>query len=157
MKTKSGSGIAASLIVACVFGVAMLLALTTGAGVYRQVQDRVNGSADERLGITYITAKIHSYDMADYVKAGSFGGEDAVFLQERLSDGMVCETIIYVHNGWLMELFCVKDSGLGPDDGQQIIEAQDLTVTQDGRMIGIDYTDADGRRETSYVYLRSGG
>ncbi len=156
MKARGGAGTAASLIVACVFGVAMLLSLTTGAGVYRQVQQRVESSASERLGITYITAKIHASDADGAVRTGDFGGEDAVFLEERI-DGIAFETVIYVHDGWLMELFAGKDSGMGPDDGQQLIPAEGLEISQSGRLLRLEYTDENGRSETAYVFLRSGG
>ncbi len=156
MSRRGGAGTAVSLIVACVFGAALLLSLTAGAGVYRQVQNRADSSAAQRLGLPYITAKIHSCDASGAVRAGIFGGEDAVFLEEDL-DGAACETIIYVYDGWLMELFCEKDSGLSPRDGQQIIEARDLTVSQEGRLLRLTYTDEAGRSETTDVFLRSGG
>ena len=62
MKRSSGAGTMAALMLTCVFGATLLLSLATGASVYRRVADRVEQSAAQRLGLTYITAKIHSYD-----------------------------------------------------------------------------------------------
>ena len=64
MRRSSGAGTMAALMLTCVFGATLLLSLATGASVYRRVADRVEQSAAQRLGLTYITAKIHSYDEA---------------------------------------------------------------------------------------------
>ena len=67
MRRSSGAGTMAALMLTCVFGATLLLSLATGASVYRRVADRVEQSAAQRLGLTYITAKIHSYDEAGKV------------------------------------------------------------------------------------------
>ena len=156
MSRRSGIGTAAVLIAACVFGAAMLLSLTTGAGVYRSVQQRVDRCAEHRLGLSYITAKIHAHDAAGAVTAGSFGGEDAVYLLEQLGN-TTYETILYVHNGWLMELFCEQGWELEPEDGQQITEARDLTARTEGSLLRLQYTEADGTQEAADIYIRSEG
>ena len=61
-RRQTGAGTIAALALTCVFGATLLLSLAAGAGVYRRVADRVEQSAGDRVGLTYITAKIHSYD-----------------------------------------------------------------------------------------------
>ena len=63
-RRQTGAGTIAALALTCVFGATLLLSLAAGAGVYRRVADRVERSAGDRVGLTYITAKIHSYDEA---------------------------------------------------------------------------------------------
>ena len=156
MRGRSSAGAVAVLIAACIFGAAMLVSLVTGAGVYRQVQERTEAAAAERLGLTYITAKIHSHDAEDSVRAGTFGGEDAVYLLEPL-DGLTYETILYVYNGWLMELFCEEGWELKPEAGQQITEAQSLTVSEQDGLLRLSYVDGNGQSGTADVFLRSAG
>ncbi len=156
MRSRSSAGAAAVLIAACIFGAAMLVSLVTGAGVYRQVEERTEAAAAERLGLTYITAKIHGHDTEDSVRAGTFGGEDAVYLLESM-DGQTYETILYVYNGWLMELFCEQGWELKPEAGQQITEAQSLTVSEQDGLLRLSYVDGNGQSGTVDVFLRSAG
>ena len=106
-RRQTGAGTIAALALTCVFGATLLLSLAAGAGVYRRVADRVERSAGDRVGLTYITAKIHSYDEAGTAFAGQFGGQDAVYLLQEV-DGLTYETILYVYDGWLMELLCER-------------------------------------------------
>lgn len=155
MKGRRGAGTIAVLITACILGAALLLSLAAGAIVYRNVQDRVARAGDRRLGLGYITAKIHSHDSAGSVYAGSLGGEDAVVLPERSEDGAY-ETYLYVHDGWLMELFCFQGANLQPWDGQPITEAEELRVTEEDGLLVLRYTGPEGHTETARVYVRSG-
>ena len=110
MRRSSGAGTMAALMLTCVFGATLLLSLATGASVYRRVADRVEQSAAQRLGLTYITAKIHSYDEAGKVVPAvyvdpSAQEADAVVLYQDI-EGVSYWTILYVYDGWLRELFC---------------------------------------------------
>lgn len=154
-KRPTGAGTIATLALACIFGATMLLSLATGAGIFRRVAERVERGAAERVGLTYITAKIQSHNGAGAIRTGDFGGEDAVWLSEEIG-GEAYETILYVHDGWLMELFCEKDAGLSPEDGLTITEAQDFRVDRDGALLRLDYTDGTGRTETARISLRGG-
>ena len=156
MKSRSSAGAVAVLIAACIFGAAMLISLVTGAGVYRQVQERTEAAAAERLGIAYITAKLHSHDTEDSIRAGTFGDGDAVYLLESM-DGLTYETILYVYNGWLMELFSEQGWELKPEAGQQIAEAQSLTVSEQDGLLRLTYVDGNGQSGTAAVFLRSAG
>ena len=155
MRRRSGIGAAAAVIAACIFGAALLVSLITGAGVYRQVQERVERSAARRTGLSYVTAKLHSHDVAGAVRTGSFGDTDALFLMEETEGGSY-ETILYIYNGWLMELLCAQGAGLGPEAGQQITEAQRLTVRTEDSLLRIAFVDGNGVSETADVFLRSG-
>ena len=157
MRRTSGIGAAAAVLTACIFGAALLLSLVTGAGVYRQVEDRVERSAVRRVGLSYLTAKIHAHDVAGAVRVGQFGNGDALFLTETgsESDAAVYETVVYVHNGFLMELFRLQGAEMEPGTGQQIAEIHSLAVEADGALLRLRITDADGVQETADVYVRS--
>ncbi len=156
MRRHTGAGTIASLLLTCVFAVTLLMALVTGAGVYRRVAEQVEESSERRLGLTYITTKILSSDEAGRVECGGFGGGGAVYLYEEL-DGLTYETILYVHDGWLRELFCEKGWEPGPEAGEQIVEAQQLDVTREGNLLRLGYTDGSGQHEGALLTLRSAG
>ena len=154
-RRPTGAGTISTLALACIFGATMLLSLAAGAGIFRRVAERVERGAAERVGMSYIAAKIQDHNGAGTIRTGDFGGEDAVWLAEEIG-GNCYDTILYVHDGWLMELFCEHDAELAPEDGLTITRAQALQVRQDGRLLTLDYTDAAGRTETARISLRGG-
>ncbi len=154
---RSEAGTIAAIIFACVFGAVMLLSLTGGAEVYRRVSDRVENAAQARISLSYIVGKIHGHDAAGAVRAGSFGGQDAVILS-RTVNGAAYETILYVYEGKLMELLCEAGCALSPEDGQAITEGRSLIVDEPLQgLLCLCYTDADGIVRTADVCLRSDG
>ena len=159
MRKQSSAGTMASLVLTCVFGATLLLSLVTGAGVYRRVEDRGEESSRTRVSLSYITAKIHAYDQEGMLETGSFGESGAVFLYEEI-DGFVYETILYVHNGNLMEMLCEKGWEMSPEFGDVITPALDLTVTQprEGLLrLTLTLAEADGQVCSADVYVRSVG
>lgn len=156
MRRQTGAGAIASLILTCVFGMTLLLSLATGAGVYRRVEERSEAGANTRLGLTYLSAKIHSHDSRGAVYAGRFGDVDAVYLTEGSADGDVYETVIYVYDGQLRELLRERDAALLPGDGESITAARSLTVEEPAEnLLRLRFTDAAGVTETADIYLRS--
>ena len=154
---SSAAGTIAALTLTCVFGATMLMSLATGASVYRNVAERVESASGRRVGLTYITAKIHGYDQEGRVVAASFGGQDAVFLLQEL-DGKIYETILYVYEGQLMEVLCEQGWELEPADGQTITAAEALQVSEpEPGLLRLSYTGADGQTETADIFLRSAG
>ena len=73
MRRQGGAGTIAALLLCCVFGVPALLALTAGAGIYRQVAQRVEQSGERRVGLTYLAAKVRSFDQEGAVLTGTLG------------------------------------------------------------------------------------
>ena len=155
MRRQTGAGAIAALILTCVFGATLLLSLAAGAGVYRRVAERTEAGANTRVGLTYLTAKIHGYDSADAVCAGTFGGVDAVYLLQDM-DGLTYETILYVYDGQLRELLCEQGWELEPEDGETIAEAQSLTVTEpESGLLRLTFTDGGGTTQSADIFVRS--
>ena len=157
MRKQSSAGALASLLLTCVFGATLLTSLVTGAGVYRRVEDRVEESAETRVSLSYITAKLHSCDQAGMVEAGGFGGGGAVFLYEEI-DGLVYETILYVYDGSLREMLCEKGWELPPEFGEAVSPARALNVTEPQRgLLRLELTEPGGQVRSADVYVRSVG
>lgn len=157
MRRMGGAGAMAAMALACVFGTSLLLAMATGASVYRRVGARIESASGERVGLTYITAKLHAVDETGGVAIEPFGGADAVRLLQDL-DGASYETILYVYGGALRELFCERAWEPEPEAGQPVTEAQGLRVREElPGLLRLEYVGADGRVSTADVYLRSAG
>ena len=157
MRRQSSAGTLACLMLACVFGVTLLLSLVTGAEVYRRVEERGDESSRTRVSLSYITAKIHAYDQVGMLATGEFGESGAVFLYEEI-DGFVYETILYVYNGSLMEMLCEKGWEMSPEFGEAVSPALALDVTRPREgLLRLSLTEADGQVSTADVYVRSVG
>ena len=157
MRRQSGAGTLAALALTCVFGATLLLSLAAGASVYRRVADRVEESAADRVSLSYITAKIHSSDVAGMVKTRPYGDGDGIFLYQEF-EGVTYETILYVYDGYLMEMLCETAWELDPEFGELVSEARNLTVDQPAPgLLRLMLTDADGGVQSVDVFLRSEG
>ena len=157
MTRQSSAGTLAALMLTCVFGATMLLSLVTGAGVYRRVENRVEQNAQSRVGLNYVIAKVHAYDEVGMIKTGSFGDSGAVFLYEEM-EGKLYQTILYVRDGELMEMFCDETGKLAPEFGEPICAARDLTAAElrDG-LLRLTLTGTDGTAKSADIYVRSVG
>ena len=157
MRKQSSAGTLAALMLTCVFGATLLLSLAAGAGVYRRVENRVEESAQSRISLSYITARIHAYDQTGMVGTGSFGDGGAVFLYEEV-DGFLYETILYVYDGNLMEMLCEKGGEMEPEFGETVSPAQALAVTEPQKgLLQLALTEPDGQVRTVDIYVRSVG
>lgn len=156
MKRSTGSGTIAALILTVIFGAALLLSIASGAIVYRHVAERVETNSRQRVGLSYITAKVHAADALYSVEYGQFGGQNAVFLIFNEGDE-VYEDIIYVYNRKLMELYCEDLLEFTPDDGEIICDAFSMDVEEPvPGLVRITYADEFEHVETADIYLRSG-
>lgn len=157
MKKQAAAGTVASLLLACVFGITLLLSIVTGAAVYQRVAERVDRSASQRVGISYLTARIHAFDEIDRVAVGQFGDSDCVYLYQTIN-GFTYETILYVVKGQLMEMFCEQGWEQQPETGMEISDAQNLKAQfLTDHLLQISFTDGAGHTERSEIYIRSGG
>jgi len=144
------------LALACTFAASILMVLMLGVNFYADIQKSSNEEFNDRVCLSYITAKIHSNDRAGHVEIGSFEGIHALFMYREFDDEMY-NTIIYVYDGWLMELFAEKDL-LPPESGTPVLELESITfenVTDD--LLSVEYLDAAGKSGKVYVNLRSEG
>ena len=156
MKRRTSSGTIAAIILTVIFGAALLLSIASGAIVYRHVAERVETSSRQRVGLSYITAKVHAAEVRESVAIGQFGGQNAVLLTVVEGDE-VEEDVIYVYNRKLMELYCEDLLEFTPDDGEIICDAfaLDAEVPTPG-LLRLTFTDESGHVETADIYLRSG-
>lgn len=162
MRPGNAAGAVAVLILTCVFGITLLMGIFAGAAIYQRVSDRVDSSAEDRIGLTYITAKLHGFDalQADgspAVRTGKVAGQDALFLLETI-DGVSYETVLYVYDGQLREMLCLQGDRQDPAFGEIIGPARSLRIETPGTgLLRLEYTREDGATNMACVYLRSGG
>ena len=77
---------------------------------------------------------------------------------EETIDGVAYETFLYVYDGQLREMRCLRGSEQDPAFGEAIGPAQSLRFEKPGKgLLQLEYTREDGRTNTACVCLRSGG
>ncbi len=162
MKRGNAAGTVATLALTCIFGVTLLMGIFAGAAVYQRVGERVTASAEERVGLTYLTAKVRGFDQrlsdgSGAVQTGKLEGQDALFLRETV-DGAEYETVLYVYDGQLREMLCLRGDEHPPAFGEAIAPAQSLHVEfPEAGLLRLEYVGGDGETRTADVFLRSGG
>ncbi len=155
MMRRSGIGDAAAIFAFSLFCVTLVLSLILGMGLYRSVQERAEASEARRLGPVYLTAKLRGADAADSVRVGRFGDGDALFLTEWYGETKF-ETVLYAHDGWMMELLCRDSAEMEPEAGEQIALCRSFEARSEKGLVTVSFTDQTGETETVHVYLRSG-
>jgi len=149
------------MTLACAFAASILMVLMLGANVYSNIQKTANEQFNERISLSYISAKVRSVDAADAVRVGEFEGVPALFLDEEFY-GHEFSTVIYVYDGWLREIFTDREafsdesSWLTLETGTPLIESEPLYfIMVQPNLLAIGHINAEGESERVFIALRS--
>lgn len=156
MKRNSFSGdFVIGLLLFCVFTGAMLMALVSGAGAYKDISAEMEAQYSERTCVSYITAKLRHFDSLGAISVGKIQGMDVIMLTEE-ENGTECITYIYYYDGYVRELYCEKDMDFDPEAGLSVISAEALSAEEpEDNLIKIECV-SGGRSVSAYVALSSG-
>lgn len=156
MRQKNGkTGALAVLLLFGVFAVCILSVLLTGADAYHRLVGRDRLSYDRRTAGQYLSTRVRQADRAGQVRVDAFGGADALVFTEEI-DGVVYETLVYCHDGYLRELFVSAAGKFSPEDGEKVLRAQGLTLSLDGALLTAELTGPAGEVQPLTLFLRSG-
>ena len=157
MKNKENQSRIEGLVVLVLFGVfavCILAVLFTGAGAYRRLVERQQDAYAKRTIPQYIATKVRQADTAGAVRLGEFGGLEALELVEWLGDEEYI-TRIYCYDGYLRELFAAASGEFGPEDGECILEAEQVDFSLTQGCLGVVVTKKDGEKTNLELMLRS--
>lgn len=102
--------------------------MASGAGVYKNMAAGASSSDAARTVPRYIMTRIRTAPSPDAVSVEPFGDETALVIK----DAEYFKTLVYAHNGWLMEA-CVVEGGIaGPDDGSRLLPIVSLSFDYPG-------------------------
>lgn len=140
-----------ALLLFGVFAACVLVVLLTGADAYRRLTERDQAAYERRTGVQYIATRVRQADHAGGIAVEDFGGVDALIL----GADETYAAWIYCYDGWLMELYCLAEEPMEPQDGQRIMEAEGLELSLEDGLLEAVLTTAGGRSETLRLSLRS--
>ena len=139
-----------------VFVVSSVLLIGLGASVYRRNVDGMNKNYTYRSSHAYLMEKVRSADTAGAVSVGELDGHRALLLHQTIND-ISYITYLYIHNGYLTELFCRANISLPASAGMQLFPLQEMTISESGgNAFRVDLVEEDGYAHTVVVALRSG-
>jgi len=144
-----------TLVVLCLFSVCVLLVLLTGADVYQRLVDSQQAHFEQRTVARYLSTRLHQGDAAGRVFVEDFEGHSTLVLQEEI-DGELYSTRVYCYDGYVRELFALADGSFSPQDGEKVLETQDLEFALEDRMLTVTVTLCDGAHQQWVLYVRSG-
>ncbi|MBQ7916224.1 MAG: DUF4860 domain-containing protein [Firmicutes bacterium] len=160
-KQKSNISSLAPLLLFVIFTACILSVLLTGADVYQKFSERDQHTFQRRTTAQYLTTRLRQSDAVDMTFVGDFHAPspqlsgNTLFIREELG-GRTFYTRIYCHDGYLRELFAEAGVTFEPEDGQKILEVNDLSFTVKEDLILIEIEHADAAIETLILYNRNG-
>ena len=143
-----------TMLLFLVFVLCALFTVLTGGKVYENISARMEQTYTGSVALQYVANKVRQGDYAGKVAVKDIEGTQVLELAEDI-DGENYLTWIYYLDGSIRELFTYEDSGLGLQDGLEILECGGLSLTRDGQLITVETMGEGGGRLT--LSLRSAG
>lgn len=138
-----------------VFLLCTIFTILIGSRVYENIRARNSEAFHTDTALAYMTNKVRQNDRAGSVSIREDGGCRILVLASAYDD-VEFETWIYRLDGQLMELFTAKDSGIGVESGQKIMDCAPVDFSLEDKENGdrILTIAIEGSRETNLL-LRS--
>lgn len=152
-KGQSISGLFTMLLF-LVFVLCALFSVLMGSQVYENITKRSDENFSGTTALSYIANKIRQGDRQDGVDIIEVDGTSVLQLKQKIGEETY-HTWIYWKDGSIRELFTDENSGLGLEDGLEILECSGLFMEKKGSSI-ILQTQGEGAASLK-LSLRSGG
>ena len=152
-KGQSISGLFTMLLF-LVFVLCALFSVLMGSQVYENITKRSDENFSGTTALSYIANKIRQGDQQDGVDIIEVDGTSVLQLKQKIGEETY-HTWIYWKDGSIRELFTDENSGLGLEDGLEILECSGLSMEKKGSSI-ILQTQGEGAASLK-LSLRSGG
>lgn len=155
--THTVDGIFVLLLFALLAG-SLLMVLLMGAGSYQRLAARDAASYERSTCLQYIVGKLRHGEQQDAISVETFPGNDVSTLSiTQELDGSDYQTLIYVYEGKLCELFTATDTTLRPEDGNEVMPCAGLRFEEKNGLLAMHMQTADGEETTLRLALRTGG
>ncbi len=135
-----------------VFVMSIFFVLATGADIYKNISNRIDKRFNETTSLSYISNKVLSYNEIGKVYISKLDDIQALTLEQSIN-GEKYVTMLYYHNGKLMELTCNKAAYFAKGDGVEILDISGLEfeyISADLLQINVYNNDI---KNTIFIYL----
>ena len=120
-----------ALMVLLVFALCIMMVLLMGTRVYRQLLDKGAAAFTDRMSGRYLTTRVHQ---AESISVEDFEGCTALVIPE-VADGENYNTLVYWYDGYIRELYCVEGAQLYPEDGEKVLETEEMLLSEEGGLL----------------------
>jgi hypothetical protein len=142
------------LLLFCVFVFAAAAMVLGGVRVWQRTEKTMVSTNDTQTALCYLSNKVRQNDQHGGVYIDDLDGVPALAMESEI-DGFVYLTRLYCYNGQLLELFTPAEVDLAPDCGVVLMEAADLSFSQENGMIRATFTAVDGTVDSVLLSARS--
>lgn len=143
----------APLLLLGVFALSILAVLLYGAQVYSDLT-RQNGEAyEDRTAAQYLSMRLRQAPSTEHISLSDFGG-GALCIAESVGDETYI-TRVYCHDGWLRELYGAETVDFAPEDGEKLMELQELTFEIEDELLCVTVTGGSGKVQPLYFRLQT--
>jgi len=143
-----------ALLIFGVFASCVLFVLLTGAKVYESLVSRNEESYTLRTASQYVVTRFRQGDSADNIFVSDFCGADALCIKSEIGDRQFV-TRVYCYDGHLRELFTEAGGDFSPEDGEELIALENMSLNFSGGLLKAVLTEADGDKTELLLTLRS--
>lgn len=143
-----------TVLILGVFAMSVMLTLLGGVSAYQRLIDRNQQAYEYRTTSQYFAGKLRQ--APEGIRVDRFGAGEALVIPQEI-DGVSYQTWVYCHDGWLMELFCLSDSDMSPQDGERILPLDGFDAALQDGLIKIQWTNARGESQQLINAIRQEG
>ena len=131
-RTPSSGVFTGALMV--VFFLVMMICLTAGVSLYRNVAAMQARENNLRMQSGLMASIVHMTDMADAVEVADGPQGDALVLVEHLASGTY-ETRLYLLDGTIVQEYAIAGRDLNPENAIAIMDSEIFEFSFDGRLL----------------------
>ena len=130
-------------------GVALL-----SSSAYQAVERASGENSQGRVALSYVISQLRAGDTVDGIRMLQYG--DGIALGIADGENKDYETLLYCHDGALMEMFAERDLGLEPSAGMKIVAISSIEIGMTNNLLHICIVDANGNVSQTNYFVQSG-
>ena len=132
-----------------------MLPVTLGAAAYSALRAHTDASDARRMSVGYVAGKIRSCDASGRITLEERNGLETLVLTEEAYEN--CETLLYVYDGALREVFQTTGADIAPEYGTVLAEVSSFDFGFFKDRFELCAVFPDGSDLSLTVALRAGG
>ena len=139
-----------------IFALFSAIMVLFSVGMYKDIHTQAEKAGVDRILDHYIVNAVRSHDRTASVSFEKRNGTEVLVLTEN-EDDAAYETLVYLYNGMLTEMFLEAGSEFLPEYGEMIAPASGFSVAMENGLMKIRIIDSQGNERLLSVALRSSG
>lgn len=154
---KSVVDVLFTLALFCVFSATAFGITLIGSKIYKDSTKSMEDHFNSTTAFSYLKEKIRQYDHSDGVSIEEYDGQQVLVLKSE-REGVMFQTLIYMQDHSLMELFVPANTEVGLSAGQPISNIQKFSVEEMKKgLFKLSITGTDSVERELIVTVQSDG